>query len=155
VIAAAAEPILARDEPHRMPSTDPSPPLRLPTMSLLSTASMRRLSARAFCACSRAPTSPCSSPASAMKTSVASTSSPLWANTRASSSTTAVPLPSSFAPGAVVVRARRRGVLGRRAQHHRVVVAAHVHAPRALPGKHGHHVDELHSRLIRPPGGAT
>ncbi len=69
-------------------------------MSLLKTASIGIFSATAFCAWSRAPTSPCSSPAWHMKTRVASKSMPLWLKTRASSIVSAVPLPSSLTPGA-------------------------------------------------------
>ncbi len=81
-----------------MPSVD----WTFPTMSLFSTASMTYFSWTAFWACIWAPMRPCSSPARAMKTSVASKSIPLSPNTRASSITSAVPLPSSFTPGAVL-----------------------------------------------------
>jgi hypothetical protein len=84
----------------------PSPPCEPPTMSLLNQAWIGVLSSFAFFACAPAPTSPCSSPATVMKTSVASNSMPLSAKTRASSIDSTVPLPSSLAPGATMLGSR-------------------------------------------------
>ena len=69
-----------------------------PTMSLLRTPSMFQFCSRAICAKCLAPSSPCSSPATVRKISVAGNLYLL--RTRAHSRLTAVPLASSLAPGA-------------------------------------------------------
>ena len=83
------------------PSRVPSPPRELPTMSLLNQAWIGMFSAFAFFACAAEPINPCSSPATAMNTSVASNSIPLSAKTRASSIDS-------------TVRSRHRSLLARR-----------------------------------------
>src|SRR4030095_2749753 len=103
-------------------------------------------------------------------TSVASNSIPLFANTRASSIVSAVPLPSSLAPGAGFSSVAGSNVGGAppgsagaaaparcpprpparagrarlpAAQHHAVVVARDVEPARALAGQQRHHVAQL------------
>ena len=99
---------------------------------------------------------PCSSPAKAMNTSVASKSIRLCANTRASSIVSTVPLPSSLAPGAGLSAAspagagrRARGPPGVRRAGERVVVAADVDQAAGLAGQHGHDVAQVH--VVRDP----
>ena len=81
-------------------SWTPLPPWVLPTMSSVSIASILRPSTFAFSAQWAAPISPCSSPGTARKTSVASK----WYFdiTLASSIEMAVPEASSLAPGASI-----------------------------------------------------
>ncbi len=85
----------------------PLPPWLLPTMSLLKSAWMGTFCSFMRFACAREPINPCSSPATVMKTSVASNSMPLSANARASSIDSTVPLPSSLAPGATTFGSER------------------------------------------------
>ena len=79
----------------------PASPTGLPMMSLVIIASTRSLFSRACSAQCSAPSRPCSSPATAMKTSVASNDWP--ASTQAMSITAATPDASSLAPGAVML----------------------------------------------------
>jgi hypothetical protein len=85
---------------HRMlnGSRSPAPPVELPMMSLVNMPAMLRPCAFAWDAKCAAPNSPCSSPATAMNTRVASNRR--VAITRAISSTAATPDASSLAPGA-------------------------------------------------------
>ena len=127
-------------------------------MSLLKTASMGTLAFLRSSACTLEPTRPCSSPAQAMNTSVASNWMPLSANARASSIVSTVPLPSSLAPLASTLGSKsgrvcrsppacgagRRGIrLVLAADVDRVVVAADVDAARRASRQDRHHVAQI------------